>query len=82
MWNTTLRGNVFTTRGPQSLVGNPVPRDESELQPSTRIFMEMRERETTAQHVRRTHRGREDLEGRLASGGWQLEALWGEGTSL
>jgi hypothetical protein len=25
-------------------VGNPVPRDESELQPSTRVFEEMRER--------------------------------------
>jgi hypothetical protein len=31
------RGNVFTTGDPQSLVGNPVPRDESELRPSARI---------------------------------------------
>jgi hypothetical protein len=55
MWNITPRGNVFITGGPQSLVGNPVPRDKSELQPSTRVFEEMRERETTAQHARRTH---------------------------
>jgi hypothetical protein len=31
-------GNIFTTGGPQSLVGNPVPRDESELQPSARFL--------------------------------------------
>jgi hypothetical protein len=40
------------------------------------------ERETTAQRARRTHRGREDLKGRLAGGGWWLEAHWGGGTSL
>jgi hypothetical protein len=32
------RGNVFTMGGPQSLVGNPVPRDDSEPRPSTRIL--------------------------------------------
>jgi hypothetical protein len=32
----TPRGNVFTMGGvSQSLVGNPVPRDKSKLQPST-----------------------------------------------
>jgi hypothetical protein len=31
--------------GPQSLMVNPVPRDERELQPSTRVFKEMRERD-------------------------------------
>jgi hypothetical protein len=31
------RGNVFTTGSPQSLVGNLVPWDESELRSSTRI---------------------------------------------
>jgi hypothetical protein len=40
------------------------------------------EKEITALHVRRTHRGREDLEGRLAGGGWQLEVRWGRGISL
>jgi hypothetical protein len=40
------------------------------------------ERENTAQRGKRTHRGREDLEGRLAGGGWQLEVRWGGGTSL
>jgi hypothetical protein len=64
-------------QGPQSLVGNPVPRDKSELRPRARVFKEMRE--TTAQHARR---GREDLEGRLASGGWWLEVCWGGGTPL
>jgi hypothetical protein len=41
-----------------------------------------RERETTAQCARRTHWRRENLEERLASGGWQLEVCWGGGTSL
>jgi hypothetical protein len=56
--------------------GEPGSRDKSVLRE------EEREREITALHVRRTHQGREDLEGRLASGGWQLEACWGGGTSL
>jgi hypothetical protein len=34
----TSRGNIFTIGGPQSLVGNPVPQDKSELRPSTRFL--------------------------------------------
>jgi hypothetical protein len=35
MWHT--QRECLHHGGPQSLVGNPVPRDESELKPSTRI---------------------------------------------
>jgi hypothetical protein len=81
MWKTTPRRNVFTTRGFTVPSGEPsFPQDESEVQSSTRVFEEMRE--TTAQRARRTHRGREDLKGRLAGGGWWLEVHWGGGTSL
>jgi hypothetical protein len=31
------RENIFTMGHPQSLVGNPIPRDKSELQPNTRF---------------------------------------------
>jgi hypothetical protein len=34
----TPRGNIFTMGGPQSLVGNLVPRDDSKPRPSTRIL--------------------------------------------
>jgi hypothetical protein len=77
MWNTTPRGNIFTTGWATVPSGEPGSWDKSELRE--------RERERdqiTALHARRTHRGREDLEGRLASGGWRLEAHWGGGTSL
>jgi hypothetical protein len=33
-----LEGTSSPQGGPQSLVGNPVPRDESELRPSTRVL--------------------------------------------
>jgi hypothetical protein len=82
MWNTTPRGNIFTTGGPTVPSGEPNSQDKSKLRPSARVFEEMRDRETTAQRVRRTHRGREHLKGRLAGGGWRLEACWGGGTSL
>jgi hypothetical protein len=36
MWST--QRECLHHRGPQSLVGNPVPGDESELRPSTRIL--------------------------------------------
>jgi hypothetical protein len=79
MWNTIPTGNIFTMAGPQTLVGTPVPRTRA----SCNLALEFwgGEREITALHVR-THWGREDLEGSLASGGWQLEAHWGGGTSL
>jgi hypothetical protein len=80
MWNTTPRGNIFTTGRPTVPSREPSSWDKSELQPSARAFEEMRE--TTAQCARRTHQGREDLKGRLAGGGWWLEARWGGGTSL
>jgi hypothetical protein len=41
MWST--QRECLHHGGSQSLVGNPVPRDESELRPSTRIFEKMRE---------------------------------------
>jgi hypothetical protein len=81
MWKTTPRRNIFTTRASTVPSGEPISPDESELRPSARVFRG-NERETTAQRARRTHQGREDLEGRLAGGGWQLEVSWGGGTSL
>jgi hypothetical protein len=54
---------------------------ESELRTSARVLREW-EREITALRWRRTHWEREDLEERLAGGGWQLEPHWGRGTSL
>jgi hypothetical protein len=56
--------------------GEPGSWDKNELRERER------EREITALHTRRTHQGREDLVGRLARGGWQLEVHWGGGTSL
>jgi hypothetical protein len=45
MWKTTPRRNIFTTRGSTVPSGEPIfPLDESELQPSARVFEEMRER--------------------------------------
>jgi hypothetical protein len=45
MWKTTPRGNVLTTGMSTVPSGEPsFPRDESELQPSARVFEEMRER--------------------------------------
>jgi hypothetical protein len=45
MWKTTPRRSVFTTRGSTVPSGEPsFPQDESELQPSARVFEEMRER--------------------------------------
>jgi hypothetical protein len=82
MWITMPRGNVFTTGASTVPSGEPSSQREGKLRPRARVFEEMREREITAQHVRRTHRGIEDLEGRLAGGGWQLEAHWCRGTSL
>jgi hypothetical protein len=73
MWNTTPRGNVFTTGWATVPSGECGSRDKSELRE--------REREITALCARRTHRGREDLKGRLAGGGWRLDARWGGGTS-
>jgi hypothetical protein len=32
------RGNIFTMGGPQSLVGNRVPRDKSKLRPRARFL--------------------------------------------
>jgi hypothetical protein len=64
MWNTMLRWNVFTTGVSTVPSGQPSSQRQSKLRPSARVFKEIRERETTAQCVRRTHRKREDLEGR------------------
>jgi hypothetical protein len=52
-------------RDPQSLVENPVPR------PSARI---LRKSERDQGSACEEDSLREDLEGRLAGGGWQLEA--------
>jgi hypothetical protein len=46
IWKTTPRRNVFTTRGSTVPSGEPsFPQDKSELQPSARVFEEMRERD-------------------------------------
>jgi hypothetical protein len=65
--------------GPQSLVGNPVPRDGSEPRPSARI---LRKRGSDHGSVCEEDSLRQDLEGRLAGGGWWLEVRWGGGISL
>jgi hypothetical protein len=75
MWSTQRERPLHW--GPQSLVGNLVPRDRSELRPS-KDFEEMRDRSSECEK----HSPRKDLEGRLASGGWQLEACWGGRNSL
>jgi hypothetical protein len=73
------RRNIFTTGGPQSLVGNPVPRDESESRTSARILRKWERDHSSACEEDSL---REDLEGRLASAGWWLEVQWGRGSSL
>jgi hypothetical protein len=65
---------------PQSQVGNPVPRMRASCD-LVLGFSKKWER-TIAQYARKSHRGRADLKGRLAGGGWWLEACWGGGTSL
>jgi hypothetical protein len=77
MWST--QRECLHHRSPQSLVGNVVHRDESEPRPSARILRKW-EKSQLCMQERLTER--EDLEGRLAGGGWQLEACWGGGTSL
>jgi hypothetical protein len=59
--------------GPQEREGNVEHNPQRER---------LHHRGTTAQQARRTHQGRADLKGRLASGGWWLEARWGGGPSL
>jgi hypothetical protein len=76
MWNTPPRGNVFTTGWATVPSGEPGSQEKSELRERKR------EREITALRARRTHQGREDLKGRVAGGGWRLEARWGGGTSM
>jgi hypothetical protein len=45
MWKTTPRENVFTTGGSTVPSGEPSSQRQSKLQPSARVFEEMRERD-------------------------------------
>jgi hypothetical protein len=77
MWST--QRERLHHGSPQSVVGNPVPRDGSEPRPSARISRKWERDHGSACEKESL---REDLEGRLAGGGWQLEAHWGGGNSL
>jgi hypothetical protein len=80
MWKTTLRGNILTMGMSTVPSGELSFQDESELQPSARVFEEMKERPQLSMRGGLTEGERtlrEDW-----PGGWQLEACWGGGTSL
>jgi hypothetical protein len=62
MWST--QRECLHHGGPQSLVGNLVPRDRSKLRPSARILRNERDHSSVCEDS-----PREDLEGRLAHGG-------------
>jgi hypothetical protein len=58
MWKTTPRRNAFTTRGSTVPSGKPsFPQDESELQPSARVFEEMRDHSSACKEDSPRERG-------------------------
>jgi hypothetical protein len=66
-------GGISSSQGP-TVLGNPVPRDGSELRPSSSIS---RKWERDRGSVCEEDSPREDIEGRLAGGEWRMEVHWG-----
>jgi hypothetical protein len=76
MWKTTPRGNVLTSGMSTVPNGEPGSQDKSELQPSARVFEEMRERPQLSMQgglTKGERTLREDWP--VVDGGWRLAGV-------